>query len=917
MQLLESYSLLKKRKLKIYLSEARQKSYQQIVNNNQQLEKPIADKMQQITGLAAWNGEPVNIDAIKKAPGIIPDEKFDSSGGSLGTSYSADAGEGPVPIISNRNQFMGRNGWKILQSQVARQLDTENPNLQSDPEKTGVDTIDNPLLSDTAKTEEERLHSMDSLRELKLMAETTMPALIAAGWAGDIGRVTQEDSDTPGWVKDPHVQIDSYSPQSVRSKITTDVLDDIEERIKEEGGDFLGERANEEDKHEAVDSFHEFSKKCLKLQQFLNGDKEAFTTEDARWVHTNVVADTFNDRVRFRIAGVDAFGISFDHKATERSKQRETMAAGMARIYDEKIQQWLDIKNKDVPEGEELQSEQFSIPEEKVIPEQIERSKFSDFRGTETERILTFVPQILEVSKLLSQLGEVDGNTTEGKELQAEIERKKEIMATDIAKLFASSETVLKEAFSIADLDKSGKILNDEYTAGIIKTVEALKGLGRNEKEIIKKIFKGIVQQGQPFFSAMDADFVFHAGHSEGVGEKADIVVTKLDEEDYMRALKTIGVTSEAKRKEVRDKNKKTLRELLETEHRKELDDQGLEGAEREKALKEYLKAEKLYKHKEDFDLDREVYTVPISLKTYITSTDNRLGMTKESGSVLALLDNPDITSYDGKKLYKKGQNQERSAEFIKRNEETVLRAAADIDGNGELTSPREKQQYEAVKRQYKKTIKGLQRIDEMAGIIRGDKKIIGSTPTETMKSVKALLGKQGFSISDDYLLDYLTKQYEKKKEDGRAGVRLSTFVQRALLKQAEENASKNEVRQRAYKAVLGSLALFAGASADSMFAMSINIKEGKTKLYNQDDCIQDDVIDMIQGRGKYNRTAESSNFGDHNTRLTYERRRNGMVFGIKSAGCEGSMPQGEISEDVLATFLKAQSILFEKMLPA
>ena len=71
----------------------------------------------------------------------------------------------------------------------------------------------------------------------------------------------------------------------------------------------------------------------------------------------------------------------------------------------------------------------------------------------------------------------------------------------------------------------------------------------------------------------------------------------------------------------------------------------------------------------------------------------------------------------------------------------------------------------------------------------------------------------------------------------------------------------------------------------------------------------------MVRGKGPYKRDTFKSTFGENNTQLLYERKTKGFVIGVKSDGCPDSI-SGEISEDVLATFLKAQSILFEKMLP-
>ena len=252
---------------------------------------------------------------------------------------------GPIVIVSHLGKFV-KNGWKELQGEVARRLLSQNPDLQNPYKSSGRDILQDPILSDTAKTQEEQLHANSTAQEIRVMSQTTIPTLIAAGFAGDPGRVTKADSDAPGWVKDPKNHLDSYSPQSLWSKVTNEKVTEIAKIIQEQGGTFKGEKANWEDKHEGVDTMHTLAKKCLKLQQYLDGDDGAFTDNDARWVHTNVILDSTNNKVRYNRGEIDGYGISFDHTTTSRSKQKETMSVGLARIYNEKIKDWVDDQNK-------------------------------------------------------------------------------------------------------------------------------------------------------------------------------------------------------------------------------------------------------------------------------------------------------------------------------------------------------------------------------------------------------------------------------------------------------------------------------------------------------------------------------------------------------------------------------------------
>ena len=453
-QLLESYSLLKKRQLRVLLEGL--KPYSAIVDANENLKEPIATEMQSLTGLPEWQrGDPQpNLEALK---GVLTANTHkgkptaEEPEGKEMTFYTAQGDQGPLAIITTRGTFDGQ-AWKILQGQIARRLEAQNPNLQNQYKSSGRDILQDPIHSDTARTEEERLHSESTAREIRLMSTTTIPNLITAGFAGDVGRVTKKDSDAPGWVKDPKNHLDSYSQQSLWSKVNNEKVTEVANVIRQEGGDFKGDQANWEDKHEGVDSMHTFAKKCLKLQQALNGDDGAFTDNDARWVHTNVILDSTNNKVRYNRGEIDGYGISFDHTTTKRSKQQETMSVGLARIYNKKIQDWVDERNKKFPEGEQMTPEQYEVPEKKLIPEQLKSAKWcSNFRGTEAEHIVGFIPQILDISEMLRDYDNQDKRSVDAKTLKEEMERKKDVMAESMAKLFAESEGVLSEAFKVKD----------------------------------------------------------------------------------------------------------------------------------------------------------------------------------------------------------------------------------------------------------------------------------------------------------------------------------------------------------------------------------------------------------------------------------------------------------------------------------
>ena len=892
-QLLESYSLLKKRQLRVLLEAL--KPYSAIVQSNPNLEQPIADEMNALTGLGNEGEEPqleVMKGVLQAQTKTLPGEG-DAQGKTL-TWYTAQGDAGPVQIIGARGGF-DRQGWKTLQGQVARRLEAQNPDTQNPYKSSGRDILQDPLFSDTAKTEEERLHSESTAREIRLMSTTTIPNLITAGFAGDVGRVTKKDSDAPGWVKDPKNHLDSYSPQSLWSKVNNEKVSEVARVIEEEGGDFKGDQANWEDKHEGVDSMHTFAKKCLKLQQYLNGDEGAFTDNDARWVHTNIILDSTNNKVRYNRGEIDGYGISFDHTTTKRSLQKETMSVGLARIYNEKIQDWVDERNKKFPEGEQITPEQYEVPEKKLIPEQLKSAKWcSNFRGTEAEHIVGFIPQIMDISNMLSDYENSEKRTSDSKNLKDEMDRKKDVMAESMAKLFAESEGVLGEAFKVKDWDKKGEIVSDEYSEGIIQTVDALKKLGKNEKEIVKTIFKRIVSTETPFFKTVDSDFVFQAGQKTGPSEKADIFVTKLDKPDYLRALKDLGIKDEGKRERIAKENTKTLREMLTVEGGRKLD--GLEGDKLDSALRELLKSKKLYKHLDTkYDLDTDVYTVPLSLKTYISEADTRLGQTRSMRDTMGTLLTPNDDRW-----HKKGQDKDRIVEFIEQNEKSL--------GVGAKDGPS--------RESYRSMIKKFDSIAKVGDMIKGNDKIKGMSTTQVSKVVQDMIRQNNAapSISDKFLLDYLNKNFERDKEDGRESVRLASFVERLLFQKSEENilTSGDEERKTAYRTMLASISMYTGMSADSTFAMEMDLLGGKSKFYNQDDCVKEQAIKMAKGTLPLNRTDVSNDWG--NMSLKFERKGNSSVFGLKTKGCDNIF-KGSVKEDVLKAFLNAQAVLFEKLL--
>jgi len=893
-QLLESYSLLKKRQLRILLEAL--KPYSAIVQSNPNLEQPIATEMQGLTGLGNEGDEP-QLELMKKVLQVQSKQvgvSAERPEGSTINYYTAQGDSGPIQIIGARGGF-DRQGWKILQGQIARRLEAQNPDLQNPYKSSGRNIEQDPIISDTARSEEERLHTASVAREIKIMSETTIPNLLAAGFAGDVGRITKEDSDVPGWVKDPKNHLDSYSPQSLWSKVNNEKVTEIAKVIEQEGGDFKGEQATWEDKHEGVTTMHEFAKKCLKLQQVLNGDDAAFTDNDARWVHTNVIIDSTNNKVRYNRGEIDAYGISFDHTTTKRSKQKETMSVGLARIYNKKIKDWVDETNKKFPKEEHIMLEQYEVPEKKLTPEQLKSANWcSNFRGTEAEHIVGFVPQILDISQMLLDYGDKDKRTVDSKGLRDEIERKKDIMAQEMAKLFGESEGVLAEAFKLKDWDKKGEILSDEYSEGILQTVDALKKLGKNEKEIVKKIFKRIVSSELAFFQTVKSDFVFQGGLNTGPSEKADVYVTKLDKTDYLRALEELGIKNKGKQERILKANTKTLRELLIIESGNKIE--GLEGDKLNSALQKLLESKKLYKHlTTSYDLDREVYTIPLSLKTYITETDTRLGQTRSMRDTLGTLLNP-----NDNKWYKKGQDKDRVVSFIEQNEKSL--------GIGSKNGPS--------REAYKSMIKKFESISQIGDMIKGSERIKGLGATQVARVVQDLIRQNNAapSLSDKFLLDYLNKNYERDKEDGREAVRLASFVERLLFQKSEENilASSDDERKLAYRGMLASISMYTGMSADSTFAMEMDLLGGKSKLYNQDDCIKKQAIEMMNGTLPLRRTEVSNDWG--NMSLKFERKGNSSVFGLKTKGCENIFKR-KVNEDVLQEFLHAQAMLFEKLL--
>ena len=904
-ELLESYSLLKKRQLKIVLGERNiqhsqhgQRNYAKIVEKNPNLVEPISNEMKNLTGMAYEDEEP-QLEVMK--PELQQQTKTNADG-TTSTWWTVQGDSGPITIIGARGGF-DKQGWKNFQGQVARRLETQNPDLQSNPNLSPTDTRENPIISDTAKTQEEQLHMDATFKEISEMRKTTLPSLLAAGFAGDPGRISKKDSDAPGWVKDPKNHLDSHSGQSLLSKVRNEKVTEVAKVIEEEGGTFKGEKATWEDKHEGVTSMHSFADKCLKLQQFINGDETAFTDNDARWVHTNVILDSTNNKVRYSRGDIAGYGISFDHTTTRRSLQQETMSVGLARIYNEKIQDWVAEQNKKVenPKEDGISAEQFKVPEKKLTPEQLKNSNWcSNFRGTQAEKIIGFVPQIMDISQMIQKHGGLDKRTSEAKELTAEIDRKKDIIATEMAGMFKQSVAVLEEAFKVNDWNTKGLIVSDEYTEGILQTVGALKRFGKGEREIVQKIFENIVTNQQKFFQTVDSDFVFQAGANKGPAEKADTYVTKLDGDDYLRALKDLGVKDEKERKRIKTANTKTLRDLLTIEARatkkgKDTVDK-LSGQKLEDHLRTILKGKKLSKHLDTkYDLDQKVFTIPLSLKTYITDSDTRLGSTRSMTDTINLMLDP-----SDKKNYNKDQDQARVTRFIEQNEASL--------GVGTDTGP--------TKEAYDTMLGKISSIGKVGEMIKGDKRIKGMGSTQVATVITGLLRQTAGlpSLSDKFLSDYLEKNFQRDKEDGRESVRLASFVERKLFEAAEANilGSEDDDEKLAYRTALGSISMFTGMSADSTFALEMDILNNKSKFYNQDDCVREQAVAMAQGKLPLSRTDVSNDWG--NMSLKFERKGNSSVFGLKSTGCE-SIFGGSLKEDVLGTFLRAQAVLFEALL--
>lgn len=123
---------------------------------------------------------------------------------------------------------------------------------------------------------------------------------------------------------------------------------------------------------------------------------------------------------------------------------------------------------------------------------------------------------------------------------------------------------------------------------------------------------------------------------------------------------------------------------------------------------------------------------------------------------------------------------------------------------------------------------------------------------------------------------------------------------------------SGDEERKTAYRTMLASISMYTGMSADSTFAMEMDLLGGKSKFYNQDDCVKEQAIKMAKGTLPLNRTDVSNDWG--NMSLKFERKGNSSVFGLKTKGCDNIF-KGSVKEDVLKAFLNAQAVLFEKLL--
>jgi hypothetical protein len=251
------------------------------------------------------------------------------------------------------------------------------------------------------------------------------------------------------------------------------------------------------------------------------------------------------------------------------------------------------------------------------------------------------------------------------------------------------------------------------------------------------------------------------------------------------------------------------------------------------------------------------------------------------------------------KKNYKKGQDQARVTRFIEQNEASL--------GVGTATGP--------TKVAYDTMLGKIQSIGKVGEMIKGDKRIKGMGSTDVAAVITGMLKQTAGlpSLSDKFLSDYLEKNFKRDKEDGREAVRLASFVERKLFEAAEANIlGSDEEEKLAYRTALGSISMFTGMSADSTFALEMDILNNKSKFYNQDDCVREQAVAMAQGKLPLSRTDVSNDWG--NMSLKFERKGNSSVFGLKSTGCE-SIFDGSLKENVLATFLQAQAVLFETLL--
>ena len=260
---------------------------------------------------------------------------------------------------------------------------------------------------------------------------------------------------------------------------------------------------------------------------------------------------------------------------------------------------------------------------------------FEEFSSTMKEEFSdALIEQSMQAGSTASRgsLNQIFGNATEKLFMAAALDT---IGAREAAfKIRAQVGTVggesLKRAFQIKDLTDSGEIIATEETEELSELIDNLVKRGIGPEEALISIAKRMHIIANKFLrkNSEGRDFILHSGGKTGGGRKADVVEGGFDKDKMLNGLRAYGMSKE----QAKDKLVPlSVRGMLE-EHILTKKERNMGPTKKEDALSKA--AAKLAKENglKSLDLDDEVYTHNISLKVYHSASERKLG---ESSTIL------------------------------------------------------------------------------------------------------------------------------------------------------------------------------------------------------------------------------------------------------------------------------------------